>query len=137
VLDAAHATIITISLPSDKVGTPVDLVCQAEGDPGSTPNALTISPDGRTAYIAAAGSGDVVMLGLPSLALVGVVETCAYADAVGLSGQWLYVANGEFNTMSVFSGLGSPRTEESVRPHGASRAGGEAHVAPFYGLPRA
>ncbi len=167
VLDAAHATIIPIILPSGKVGTPVDLVCQAEGDPGCTPSALTISPDGRTAYIAAAGSGDVVMLGLPSLAVVGVVETGAYPDALGLSGQWLYVANGESNTISAFSGLGSPRTigdvtypfgvavvpgsgsssqtagtarpspEESVRPLGASGAAAEAHVAPFYGLPRA
>jgi DNA-binding beta-propeller fold protein YncE len=167
VLDAAHATIIPITLPSDKVGTPVDLVCQEEGDPGCTPSALTISPDGRTAYIAAAGSGDVVMLGLPSLASVGVVETGAYPDALGLSGQWLYVANGESNTISAFSGLGSPRTigdvtypfgvavvpgtgstsqtvgsarasaAGSVRPHGASRATVETHVAPFYGLPRA
>jgi DNA-binding beta-propeller fold protein YncE len=167
VLDATHATIIPISLPSDKVGTPFDLVCRAEGDPGCTPSALTISPDGRTAYVAAAGSGDVVMLALPSLALVGVVETGAYPDALGLSGQWLYVANGESNTMSVFSGLGSPRTigdvtypfgvavvpgsgstsrteasvrtstEDSVRPRGASRAAAEAHAAPFYGLSRA
>jgi hypothetical protein len=96
-----------------------------------------------------------------------VVETGAYPDALGLSGQWLYVANGESNTMSVFSGLGSPRTigdvtypfgvavvpgsgstsqaawtvrpaaGESVPPHQTSRAGVKAHVAPFYGLRRA
>ena len=131
VLDAAHATIIPIILPSGKVGTPVDLVCQAEGDPGCTPSALTISPDGRTAYIAAAGSGDVVMLGLPSLAVVGVVETGAYPDALGLSGQWLYVANGESNTISAFSGLGSPRTIGDVTyPFGVAVVPGSGETRP-------
>src|SRR5580704_10131918 len=66
VLDAEHATVIPINLATDHVGTPVSLVCQAEGDPGCTPDAITISPSGRTAYVAAAGSSDVLLLSLPS-----------------------------------------------------------------------
>ncbi len=46
VLDAEHATVIPINLATDHVGTAVSLVCQAQGDPGCTPDAITISPDG-------------------------------------------------------------------------------------------
>jgi DNA-binding beta-propeller fold protein YncE len=108
VLDAENATVIPINLATNHVGTPVSLVCQKQGDPGCTPDAITIAPDGRTAYVAAAGSGDVMLLSLPSLSVAGVVQTGAYPDALGLSGRWLYVANGASNTMSVFSGLRSP-----------------------------
>ena len=106
------------------------------------------------------------MLNLPSLTVAGVVETGAYPDALGLSGHWLYVANGASNTMSVFSGLKSPRTVGGVTyPFGVAvvqktgsgaqrvnpivvsastqRAGEgssttvRARPAPFYGLPPA
>lgn len=108
VLDAGGATVIPIKLATDHVGTAFSLTCQRQGDPGCTPNAITISPDGKTAYVAAAGSADVLLLNLPSLSVAGVVQTGAYPDALGLSGRWLYVANGASNTMSVFSGLRSP-----------------------------
>ena len=108
VLDAENASVIPINLANDHVGAAVSLVCSAQGDPGCTPDAITISPAGRTAYVAAAGSGDVVLLTLPSLSVAGVVRTGAYPDALGLSGRWLYVANGASNTMSVFTGLRSP-----------------------------
>jgi DNA-binding beta-propeller fold protein YncE len=114
VLDAVNATIIPIDVASRHVGVPVDLRCQAQGDPGCTPDAIVISPDGGTAYVAAAGSGDMIVLSLPSLSLVGVVQTGAYPDALGLNGNWLYVANGASNTMTVFSGLATPQTVSGV-----------------------
>jgi DNA-binding beta-propeller fold protein YncE len=165
VLDAENATIIPISIPSGTVGQPVDLVCRMQGDPGCTPSAIVISPDGSAAYVSAAGSADVIMLNLPSLTVAGVVETGAYPDALGLSGRWLYVANGASNTMSVFSGLKPPQTVGGVTyPFGVAvvpSVGGETHgvnpidatapaprarvyrtavrvrPAPFYGLPPA
>ena len=164
VLDAANATVIPISITGGTVGQPVDLVCHMQGDPGCTPSAIVISPDGRTAYVSAAGSADVIMLNLPSLTVAGVVETGAYPDALGLSGRWLYVANGASDTMTVFSGLRAPQTVGGVtypfgvaivskivgETHGvnpidvtasAPRAGEytgtavSARPAPFYGLP--
>jgi len=114
VLDADHATVIPINLATRHVGTAVSLVCQAQGDPGCTPDAITISPDGRTAYVAAAGSSDLLLLSLPSLSVAAVAQTGGYPDGLGLSGKWLYVANGASNTMSVFSGLSSPRTLGNV-----------------------
>jgi DNA-binding beta-propeller fold protein YncE len=166
VLDAENAAIIPISIPSGTVGQPVDLVCHMQGDPGCTPSAIVISPDGSTAYVSAAGSGDVIMLNLPSLTVAGVVETGAYPDALGLSGRWLYVANGASNTMSIFSGLKSPRTVGGVtypfgvavvpavgdETHGANPIDATASIqrarkypgtavrvrpAPFYGVPAA
>ena len=55
VLDVGHASVIPINLATDRIGAAVSLVCQAQGDAGCTPDAITISPDGRTAYVAAAG----------------------------------------------------------------------------------
>jgi DNA-binding beta-propeller fold protein YncE len=114
VLDARNATIIPISIPDGTVGQAVDLVCRMGGDPGCTPSAIVISRDGTVAYVSAAGSGDVILLNLPSLTVAGVVETGGYPDALGLSGRWLYVANGASNTMSVFSGLKPPQTVGGV-----------------------
>jgi DNA-binding beta-propeller fold protein YncE len=114
VLDASNATVIPISIPSGTVGQPVNLTCHEEGDPGCTPSAIVISPDGRTAYVSAAGSADVIMLSLPSLTVVGIAETGAYPDALGLSGRWLYVANAASDTMTAYSGLRSPHTVSGV-----------------------
>jgi DNA-binding beta-propeller fold protein YncE len=114
VLDAEHATVIPINLATEHVGSAVNLVCQMQGDPGCTPDAITISPNGVTAYVAAAGSSDVLVLNLPSLSVAAVAQTGGYPDGLGLSGRWLYVADGASNTMSVFSGLRSPRTVGGV-----------------------
>jgi DNA-binding beta-propeller fold protein YncE len=114
VLDAAKATVTPISIPGGTVGTPVDLVCRMQGDPGCTPSAIAISRDGRTAFVSAAGSADMIMLDLPSLTVAGVIATGGYPDALGLSGRWVFVANGASNTMSVFSGLHSARTAGGV-----------------------
>ena len=114
VLDSTNATVVPISIPSGTVGPAVNLICHMSGDPGCTPSAIVISHDGRTAYVSAAGSGDVILLNLPSLTVLGVVNVGAYPDALGLSGRWLYVGNGASNTMSIFSGLRSPRTVGGV-----------------------
>jgi DNA-binding beta-propeller fold protein YncE len=162
VLDAEHAIVIPISLPSESVGTPLDLVCQKSGDPGCTPHAIVISPNGRTAYVAAAGSADVVVLKLPSLTVSGVLSTGGYPDGLGLSGRWLYVADAASNEMSIFVGGKHPHTVGGVtypygvgvlppakagiaapalaqRPpprDGAARpAGVDRPVTPFYGAP--
>ena len=162
VLDAENATVIPISLPSGAVGQPLDLVCHMQGDPGCTPHAIVISPDGRTAYVAAAGSSDVMLLNLHPLTVEGVVQVGGYPDALGLSGRWLYVANGASNTMSVFKGLQSPRSVGGVTyPYGVAMVPGSdangaqpipvplpasatesatglsvrSHPMPFYGVP--
>jgi DNA-binding beta-propeller fold protein YncE len=114
VLDAANATVTPIALPGGAVGQPVNLICHKGGDPGCTPSAIVISRDGSRAYVSAAGSADVIVLSLPSLTVLRVVGTGAYPDALGLSGGWLYVANGGSNTMSIFSGLKSPQTVVGV-----------------------
>lgn len=166
VLDSSNATVIPISIPSGTVGQPINLICHKEGDPGCTPSAIVISRNGRTAYVSAAGSGDIIMLSLPSLTVVGIVETGGYPDALGLSGRWLYVANGASNTMTVYSGLRSPRTVGGVTypfgvavvpatgsdtssidpidaPASVQRASGDPgpaisiRPAPFYGRPHA
>ncbi len=138
VLDAAGATVLPIALPSGTVGRPVDLMCRAGGDPGCTPSAIVISRDGRTAYISAAGSADVIVMDLPSLTVAGVVATGAYPDALGLSGRWLYVANGASDTMSIFSGLRPIRTPGGVSyPFGVgvvpAPGGADGTTAPVVG----
>jgi DNA-binding beta-propeller fold protein YncE len=160
VLDSTNATVIPISLPSGKVGQPLDLVCHAQGDPGCTPHAIVISPDGRTAYVAAAGSDDMMLLNLNPLSVAGVVQVAGYPDAIGLSGRWLYVANAASNTMSIFKRLETPRTVAGVTypygvavvpgsaagntppvsaplpvsaVHGAPEASVRTHPTPFYG----
>ena len=121
VLDSTNATVIPISLPSGKVGQPFDLVCRKAGDPGCSPHAIVISPDGQTAYVAASGSGDLMVLNLHPLNVKGVVQVGTYPDAVGQSGRWLYVANAESNTMSIFKGHETPSTVGGVTyPYGVA-----------------
>jgi DNA-binding beta-propeller fold protein YncE len=101
VLDAEAATIIPIALANRTVGVPVDLVCTKQGDPGCTPTAIAVRRDGRGAYVAAAGSGDVIELALPSLSVTRVIPTGGYPDALGIASNWLFVANGASNSVSV------------------------------------
>jgi YVTN family beta-propeller protein len=108
VLDAQNASIIPIDLTTRTVGTPVDLVCHAQGDPGCTPTAIAIDAAGTSAYVAAAGSSDLMVLALPSLTVSRVLATGGYPDAVGLAPGWIYVANGASDTVSVFRGSRRP-----------------------------
>lgn len=59
---------------------PIQSGVPGPGHPGCTPDTITILPNGKTAYVAAAGSAGVMLLHLPSLAIAGVVQTGAYPD---------------------------------------------------------
>ena len=66
---------------------------------GSDPNALALSPDGRTLYVAMAGNNSVavVRVGPRALRVVGLIPAGWYPTAVATSrdGHTLYVANGK------------------------------------------
>ncbi len=69
--------------------------------PGSDPNGLALSPDGRTLYVAMAGSNAVavVRLGTTEMRVAGLIPAGWYPTAVAVSadGRTLYVANGKGN----------------------------------------
>src|SRR3989475_5968607 len=69
--------------------------------PGSDPNALVLSPDGRTLYVAMAGSNAVavVRLGAKGMRVAGLIPAGWYPTAVATSGdgRTLYIANGKGN----------------------------------------
>jgi DNA-binding beta-propeller fold protein YncE len=66
---------------------------------GSDPNALALSPDGRTLYVAMAGNNAVavVRVGTRSMRVAGLIPAGWYPTAVATSpdGRTLYVANGK------------------------------------------
>ncbi len=66
---------------------------------GSDPNALALSPDGRTLYVAMAGNNAVavVRVGARSMRVAGLIPAGWYPTAVATSpdGRTLYVANGK------------------------------------------
>jgi YVTN family beta-propeller protein len=68
---------------------------------GSDPNALALSPDGRTLYVALAGNNAVavVRVGARTLRVLGMIPAGWYPTAVATSadGLTLYVANGKGN----------------------------------------
>src|SRR3989442_4761789 len=63
---------------------------------GSDPNALALSPDGRTLYVAMAGSNAVavVRLGAKGMRVAGLIPAGGYPTGVAASGdgRTLYVA---------------------------------------------
>jgi lactonase family protein with 7-bladed beta-propeller len=66
---------------------------------GSDPNALALSPDGRTLYVAMAGNNAVavVRIGARAMRVAGLIPAGWYPTAVATShdGRTLYVANGK------------------------------------------
>ena len=68
---------------------------------GSDPNALALSPDARTLYVAMAGNNAVavVRIGAREMRVAGLIPTGWYPTAVATSadGRTLYVANGKGN----------------------------------------
>jgi len=66
---------------------------------GSDPNALALSPDGRTLYVAMAGNNAVavVRVGARAMRVAGLIPAGWYPTAVATShdGRTLYVANGK------------------------------------------
>src|SRR6058998_3091215 len=68
---------------------------------GSDPNALALSPDGRTLYVAMAGNNAVAVIHLDGqrMRVAGLIPAGWYPTAVTVSpdGRTLYVANGKGN----------------------------------------
>ncbi len=66
---------------------------------GSDPNALGLSPDGRTLYVAMAGNNAVavVRIGVREMRVAGLIPAGWYPTAVATSadGRTLYIANGK------------------------------------------
>jgi YVTN family beta-propeller protein len=99
--DAEGAQLIPISIPSDTVGEGLGLVCMKQGDPGCSPEGLTISSKGTIAWVTAAGSGDVLKVNLTRFAVVDEVPTGGYPYGVGAAGGWVYTANSASNSVTV------------------------------------
>ena len=88
---------IAVALGPDGPGSP-----SADALPdGSTPNALALSPDGKTLYVANADDDAVAVVeigkDLGATRTIGFIPSGWYPAALGLSpdGQTLYVANGK------------------------------------------
>ena len=101
VTDAVGAQLIPVSIPSETIGQGLGLICTKEGDPGCTPEGLTINSKGTTAWITAAGSGDVLKVNLEKFAVADVITTGGYPDGVGVTDGWAYTANAASNDVTV------------------------------------
>ena len=87
-----------LALPAGQVVEQLTVGFAPHAPTGSDPNALALSPDGRTLYVAMAGNNAVSVVRVTSAALrvAGLIPTGWYPTAVATSadGQQLYVANG-------------------------------------------
>src|SRR5882762_2128828 len=98
---AAANGVARIDLTTGQVREQLTLALAPHAPPGSDPNALALSPDGRTLYVAMAGSNAVavVRLGAKGMRVAGLIPAGWYPSAVAASadGRTLYVANGKGN----------------------------------------
>lgn len=62
---------------------------------GASPDALALSPDERTLYVANGGSSTLAVVSLDAARVVGLVPTGFYPTSVAVSrdGRWIYVAH--------------------------------------------
>jgi DNA-binding beta-propeller fold protein YncE len=102
VTDAARARLIPISVPSGSIGAAIKFQCRKQGDVGCSPEALAITPNGRSAWVAAAGSSFLLKVDLSRSAVVEEAPTGGYPDGVGLADGWIYTANAASNDATVF-----------------------------------
>ena len=88
-----------VDLATGQVREQLSVALAPHAPPGSDPNALTLSPDGHTLYVAMAGSNAVavVRLGAKGMRVAGLIPAGWYPSAVAASadGRTLYVANGK------------------------------------------
>src|SRR5207245_8017069 len=88
-----------VDLAAGQVREQLTVALAPHAPPGSDPNALALSPDGRTLYVAMAGSNAVavVRLGATGMRVAGLIPAGWYPSAVAASadGRTLYVANGK------------------------------------------
>jgi YVTN family beta-propeller protein len=90
-----------VDLATGEVREQLTVALAPHAPPGSDPNALALSPDGRTLYVAMAGSNAVAVVRLDAkgMRVAGLIPAGWYPSAVAASadGRSLYVANGKGN----------------------------------------
>jgi YVTN family beta-propeller protein len=90
-------SISVIDTATNKVVRTIDLAPYEGAPVGSNPDALTVSPDGRSLYVSNGGNNDVVVIDLASGedAIQGMIPTAWYPSGVALShdAKTLYVIN--------------------------------------------
>ena len=88
-----------VDLRSGEVIEQLTVALDPRAPAGSDPNALALSPDGRTLYVAMAGNNAVavVRVGPRAMRVAGLIPAGWYPTAVATShdGRTLYVANGK------------------------------------------
>jgi DNA-binding beta-propeller fold protein YncE len=88
-----------VDLNTGRVTEQLTVALDPRAPVGSDPNALALSPDGRTLYVAMAGNNAVavVRVGPRTMRVAGLIPTGWYPTAVATSsdGHTLYVANGK------------------------------------------
>ena len=93
-----------VDLATAEVREQLTVALMAHAPTGSDPNALGLSPDGRTLYVAMAGNNAVavVRVGARQMRVAGLIPAGWYPTAVATSadGRTLYVANGKGNGSS-------------------------------------
>ncbi len=113
VTDAVGAQLIPVSVPSDSVGKGLKFKCRKQGDPGCSPEALAISANGASAWVAASGSSFLLKVDLRRFALVEEAPTGGYPDGVGVADGWVYCANAASDDATVIHHgtiVGAPST---------------------------
>ncbi len=85
-----------ISVVDPKQQTVVQTISLAPykgAEPGTIPDALTVSKDGKTLYVANAGSDDVAVIDLAKRDVKGLIPTAWYPTGVFLDGNTIMVLN--------------------------------------------
>jgi YVTN family beta-propeller protein len=106
----------------------INIALHPKSPPGSTPNALALSPDGSKLYVANADNNAVAVVALSERGsrVEGFIPTGWYPTAVAVSrdGRRIYIANGKGERSYPNPGLWGPQTqrrEGSDRDHYVGR----------------
>jgi YVTN family beta-propeller protein len=98
---AGENAVARLDLATGRVVEQLSVSLAPHAPTGSDPNALALSPDGRTLYVALAGNNAVavVRVGARTLRVLGMIPAGWYPTALATSadGRMLYVANGKGN----------------------------------------
>jgi hypothetical protein len=118
-----------INLADNTVSRTVELAPYPNAPVGSNPNALALSPDGATLYVANAGADDVDVIRLAKGkhahdAIAGRIHTGWYPTGIEVAphGKTIYIANANANANAKGLGAGpnpngpNPYTDSTRRP---------------------
>jgi len=98
---AGENAVARLDLATGRVIEHLTVTLAPHAPTGSDPNALALSPDGRTLYVALAGNNAVavVRVGARTLRVMGMIPAGWYPTALATAadGRTLYVANGKGN----------------------------------------